>query len=307
MSEKKESKKLESERADALSEIHDERSAFEAMLQRARMAGENIQESLVLDVLGNFDRIAETARTAQSIDEVRSASDDADYQGQLRAYLCPVDEIEDEGISCIDVMEAWNVPPAVIEKMRRTHLPRLRDAKEHLGTARSALRTILEEHDSWDRYTSYHEKRMQFYSWVLFGAMVILTIASFFCFIYPSWMIAGFVFSGAVGACASVFSKMPLLAVSSSGELESYVARILGRVSVGVVASIIGSGLLGWGVVSIKIGTETFNDAIASCCKTSSTPCNVVNLLILFTVPMLFGFSERGLVSFERQLFGQKE
>jgi hypothetical protein len=35
-------------------------------------------------------------------------------------------------------------------------------------------------------------------------------------------------------------------------------------------------------------------------------PCNEVNLLILFTVPMFFGFSERGLVSFERQFLRQK-
>jgi hypothetical protein len=149
------------------------------------MAGDDIRETPASDVLANFDRIAESARSAQSVDEVHRASDDADYQGQLRAYQCPFDEIEDEGISCIDVMEEWNVPPAVIEKMCRTFLPKLRDAKEHPGTSRSALRAIFEEHDSWDRYTSYHEEKMQFYSWVLFGAIVVLTIASFVCFRYP--------------------------------------------------------------------------------------------------------------------------
>lgn len=95
-------------------------------------------------------------------------------------------------------------------------------------------------------------------------------------------------------------AKMPLLEVGLSGELEAYGRRIFGRIGVGVIASLIGSGFLGWGLLSISIQNQTFADALNACvCPTPS--CTALKTtLILLAVPMLFGFSERALASFER-------
>ena len=99
---------------------------------------------------------------------------------------------------------------------------------------------------------------------------------------------------------------MPLLRVVLSGELETYERLVLSRVSVGIVASLIGSGLLGWGIITIAIGNQSFQDMVNSC-STGSAPCATLKMLVLLSVPMLFGFSERALTSFEKQFLGQRE
>jgi len=110
--------------------------------------------------------------------------------------------------------------------------------------------------------------------------------------------------AGAAGSCVSVMAKMPLLDVSLSGELDSYERRILSRVGVGVIASLIGCGLLGWGLISFSIQGQTFANILDACSGTSTTSCTGLNALIVLAVPMLFGFSERALTSFERKVFG---
>jgi hypothetical protein len=107
--------------------------------------------------------------------------------------------------------------------------------------------------------------------------------------------------AGAAGSCVSVLTKMPVLEVSLSGELDAYERRILSRVGVGVIASLIGSGLLGWGLISFSIRGQTFTDVLSAC---SAAPCTGPNTLILLAVSMLFGFSERALTWFERKVFG---
>jgi len=97
MSSKRQIKNLEAERSETLSEIRDERDAFESMLQRARIAKMTPANEFLADVFARFEKIEQAAQTAQNIDEISQAGYDADTQGQLRAYLCPLDEIEDEG------------------------------------------------------------------------------------------------------------------------------------------------------------------------------------------------------------------
>jgi hypothetical protein len=304
MSDKSRRQKLEMERSETLSEIHDERSSFESMVQRARIAGKMPPDEFVREVLDRLDEIAERARTGATIDEVLSTAYDADQQGQLRAYVCPLDEIEDEGNLAIDSMEEWKVPPSVLEKLRRSLLPKLERAKDQEATARGALRAIFEENDSWARYTNHYEHKMRSFSRILFWSIVVLIPAALVSFHWRETFLFGLFFGGAAGSCASVISKMPLLAVGLSGELESYERRILSRVSVGIVASLIGCALLGWGILSIFIQNQSFSDVINAC--STGIPCTKLKLLILLSVPMLFGFSERALTSFEQQFFGQR-
>jgi hypothetical protein len=298
--------KLEAERAETLSEIHDERSSFESMVQRARFAGETLESEFLAEVSTQFDRITATAQSAQSLDEIMSAGYDADMQGQLRAYVCPPDEIEDEGRLIIDAMDEWNVPTTVLEKLRSSLLPKLKDARERLPIARSALRAIFEEHDSWSRYTTHYETRMRFFSRILAVAIIAFVAFAILCFHLPQFVIIGLFCSGAAGSCVSVISKMPLLRVALSGELESYERKILSRVSVGIIASMIGSGLLGSGFITFSIGNQTFADVVTSC-STYSASCTPLKMLVLLAVPMIFGFSERALTSFEKQFLGEAQ
>jgi hypothetical protein len=90
---------------------------------------------------------------------------------------------------------------------------------------------------------------------------------------------------------------MPAFDVALSAELESYRRRIFGRIAVGVIASPIGCALLAWGVLPISLQNQTFADCLAP-------GTSWAKMLILLGLPMLLGFSERALTSFEQRMFG---
>jgi hypothetical protein len=306
--------KLEAARKDALSSIRGERLNFETMVQRAQRAGDTPDDAFVQHVLQHLTSIQQRAIDQgqdvkprdiqpQDIEELERLEGDAEQQGQLRAYICPDVEIEDEGNSELDLMREWKVPQPIIDTLRSTAGQKLKAAKTDLKSARAALRHIFEESDSWSRYTSEYEEEMRRYTWWLFCATIVLLLLAILAFHFlhdPLTGLAGLIFAGAAGSCVSVITKMPLLEVGLSGELEAYGRRIFSRIGVGVIASVIGSGLLGWGLVSIAIQGTTFADALNACiCPTPS--CSALRTtLILLAVPMLFGFSERALASFER-------
>jgi hypothetical protein len=121
---------------------------------------------------------------------------------------------------------------------------------------------------------------------------------------FPVAAPGGLLLAGVAGSCVSVLTKMPLLEVSLSGELESYERRILSRIGAGVLGSLIGCGLLGWGLISFSIHGQTFADVLNACSTSLPTSCTALQTLILLAVPMLFGFSERALTSFEQKVFG---
>src|SRR5262249_19838788 len=101
--------------------------------------------------------------------------------------------------------------------------------------------------------------------------------------------------------------KLPLLDVSLSGELDAYGRRILSRIATGVVAALIGCAGLGWGLLPISIQNQSFADVLNACGKFPSTDCTGAKVLILLAVPMVFGFSERVLTSFEQRLLGSQK
>jgi len=219
--------------------------------------------------------------------------------------LCPRAEIQDEGTLAIDVMEEWNVPKSVITKLRSSLGQKLEQADTDLAAARGALRVILEETDSWGEYTEEYEERMRSFSrwWLFCPAIAPLLLDILVTLRFPQTFPLGLsiLLAGAAGSCVSVMTKLPVLDVGLSGELDSYERRILGRVAVGVIASLIGCGLLGWGIVPLSIQGQTFTDVLSAC---STTPCTGPPSLLILAVPMLFGFSERALTSFERKVFG---
>jgi hypothetical protein len=235
-------------------------------------------------VLKRMDDVINEARTTTTSDQLTDLGFEADRQGQLRAYICPQTEIELEGIQVLDTMEEWNIPRSVLDRLRNSFIPQLKQAGTNIQGAQSALRAIYEEQDAWDRYTNHYEDTMSGYSYILFFATLALLAAAIVSFHFPQTFLVGLVCAGAAGSCTSVISKMPLLSVSLSGELEAYQRRILSRISVGIVASLIGCGFLGWGVLPITIQKQSFSDVIIAC-STSSGPCTPLTQLILICIP----------------------
>lgn len=201
----------------------------------------------------------------------------------------------------IDVIEGWGIPKTAIKRLRDLLIKKLDKADP--ATARSALRSLFEERDSWADYSDDYEDTMEGYTRWLFGATIALSVSAILAFHFIVWfsplLHLGLLCAGAAGSCVSVMAKMPALDVSLSGELDAYGRRILSRLGVGVVASLIGTASLAW--LPISVQNQTFADAL-SACATTGAPGN--KILIVLGVTMLLGFSERTLTSFEQRVFG---
>jgi hypothetical protein len=302
-------KKLETRRQEILSGIRWNKSAFETMMQRAKAAGDTSDDALVSSVLQRLEEIELRAKEdGIDIDELSELENDADQQGQLRAYICPHVEIADEGSLSIGLIEEWNVPKTVIAELRSSLGEKIRTGEPNV--ARSALRAIFEERDSWEHYTDEYDETMRDYTRKLFltSAVTLLLAVSAFHF-SPSFsplFFGGLLCAGATGSCVSVMAKMPLLDLRLSPELDAYERRILSRIGVGVIASLIGCALLGWGLFPISFqGGQTFAEILDVCTASPATFCDDIKTLIILCIPMLFGFSERALTSFEQNVFGK--
>jgi len=306
MFEQRKRKKLEKHKSDTLSAIRGERLAFEEMLQRPRGTGDAApDEEFLKSVRERLAEIEGKTQKETNIDELDSLSDDAEQQGQLRAYICPREEIEIEGSLAIDVMEEWNIPRTVLANLHKLLNQSLQRSDKNPEVARCALRAIFQEKDSWDEYTSSYEDDMRDYTRWLFVVTILLLLLALVALHFSPTFLGGLLLAGAAGSCVSVMAKMPFLVVSLSGERESYVRRILSRIGAGVAASLIGCALLGWGLISFAIQGQSFPSVINDCSAFPLASCTALKTLILLGVPMLFGFSERALTSFESKAFGK--
>ena len=300
-------RKLEKYRAESLSSIAGDRLQVELMAQRPRTPDDPLDSILLGKVLAAIAAIEQRARTAERTDDLDDLEDDSELQAVFAAYFCPEGETKHEGLLVIDQIEGWGVPKSAIKRLRDLFADKL--ASKDRSEARSALYHLFAERDSWSDYTEEYEERMRSYTRLLFWTTISLLLAAVFALYFaPHFsplLIVGLFFAGAAGSGVSVMAKMPALDVSLSGELDAYGRRVLSRIAVGVIASLIGCGLLTWGVLPISIQNQTFKDAVEACSAPHAPSSAGIPLLIALSVAMLLGFSERALASFEQRVFGE--
>jgi hypothetical protein len=94
------------------------------------------------------------------------------------------------------------------------------------------------------------------------------------------------------------------LEASLKGEIDAYLRRVYSRIGLGLVGSVVGCGLLGWGFIPIKIDNVGFSDALKVCASSSSCEAIAKGLTVI-AVGMLLGFSERALSTFEPRFIGE--
>ena len=295
---------LEHERREALGEIRAVRSSLANMAQRPRGTDDPLDNTLLENTDQRLLYIQKQIEEAESNNDLEDAKNEARKQGQLRAYLCPIGEIVVEGTLAMDAMEDWNIPRTAIDKLRNLLGPKLEKADVDPNIARGALRALFGEKDTWADYTDEYEGKMKSFAHWLLVATITLPLLAVLFFHWPKTLLVGLLCAGAAGSCASVMAKMPILEVTPSGELEVYYRRILTRIGVGVIASLIGCAFLAWGIVPISIQNQSFSNVVDKCTVSSDASCVGLNSLILLGIPMLFGFSERALTSFEEKVFG---
>ena len=298
-------KKLEKERQRVLDNISYERWQFEMMAQRAQAAGEKPNSEILNAAIARFSEFEQQATNAKNIDEFDDLIEKAEEQGTLRAYICPLKEVLNEGSLAIDVMTEWSIPKTIIDGLRNT----LGKELNNPDSARSALRAIFAENNSWANYTDDYEDSMSKYTlWLAFATSILLVAVSVLFHFRLKWFpflfLVVLLFAGAAGSCVSVMRKMPLFDISLSAELDAYGRRIWSRVATGTVASLVGCALLGWGVLPVSLQGQTFPDVMTACTAQDASSCTITKTLIFLAVAILFGFSERTLPSLEKKVLG---
>jgi hypothetical protein len=297
---------LEKHRIETLSSIIGERIYVETMAQRPRSATDAIDNALLEVVLKRLAEIEAAARIVAEIHDLDDLEADAEEQGEFGAYFCPVMDIRTEGQIVVDEIEGWGIPTGPVKTLRELLDTKLKAAESAPATARSALRSLFRERNAWADYADDYEDTMRSLSWKLFVTTIILPFAAALSFQFAvrvsPLLIVGLLCAGAAGSCVSVVSKMPALDVSLKGEPDAYQRRVLSRIGVGVIASLVGSGLLAWLPVSAQ--NQTFADALTACASGRATG---TILLTVVAFPMILGFSERALASFEQRVFGSSK
>lgn len=140
---------LEAARGETLLDIRTERSLFDEMVRRAR-CNESPLLPCVDDIPQRLADLEGQVARATTKDDLEFLSDEAETLGHSRAYICPLHEIADEGTLSLDIMSEWGVPHGILEKLRQSLGAKVKSAD--VPEARSALRAIYEERDSWSSY-----------------------------------------------------------------------------------------------------------------------------------------------------------
>ena len=300
--------KLEKRRLRALAFIENERLAVEEMAQRPRQGDDPLsqdQKELFEKVIRRIEEVEERAKSESHYDRFGDLMDEAEAQGQYRAYFCPAEDVMREGELVISIITTeWGLPKSVTDDLRKN----AGDLKKTPAEARAALHFLFSERDSWADYTTDYEDTMQTFTLVLFVLTVVLPLLSAVCFRYAfhphcrPLLVLGVLGAGIAGSSVSIMGRMPEFEVRLSNELDAYRRRILSRMGVGIAASLIGSAFLGWGLLPLSIQGQTFTDAVRAC---TTSICSGIDMLLLLGIPMLLGFSERALTTIEQRLFGR--
>jgi hypothetical protein len=300
--------KLEETRIEAVSSITGNRLRVQLMAQRPRDEKDKLNAGLLADVLKRFDEIETELRAATLADELTDLISDGDSQEAASAYLCPANEIYDEGHRAIDNLTVWGIPKASVERLRQLVDARLKDAAKKPEDGRSALHSVFIEVDEWAEYMDDYEAKMKTYTHRLFGAVVLLLLAAGVSMHYapyvPPLLWLGLFLLGSAGSSVSVLAKMPTLQVSDAGERDIYGRRIWSRIAVGATGSLIGCALLAWGLLPIAVQKQTFTDALDACTAYPVPTGTAIKTLIVIGMAMLLGWSERTLTSVEQSVFG---
>ncbi|MFP5207160.1 MAG: hypothetical protein ACLGSH_17540 [Acidobacteriota bacterium] len=305
--------RLEKFRAEAIQIIADYQSKVEEMAQRPRDAGDPLDEKLLESIRDRMREILVSARNAEDKKTLRDLEENASVQETYRAYLCPRREINIEGKLAANLIEWWGIPRTETGALRSLLEKTLEAGEERPEDARSALQKLYKEQDEWAEYRDEYEDSMKSFATGLFVDASAMPILAAICIYYaPAWpplIVCGFLMAGVAGSCISILNRPPALEGSPSEKIDSYERRIWSRIGVGIAASLIGCGFLGWGLVSIAGPSNTFSELVGlSINSPQSVPAKLIALRIYvpLAVCMLLGFSERAMPSFDRILSHSK-
>jgi hypothetical protein len=192
-------------------------------------------------------------------DELHTIDRAAREAGRKRAQWLSPTCVACEGVSCVRQMELWGVPRNYV----KGQLYPLLALTQGTPPSASALEQIFDEYDYWEHYTEWYVQR-------LLPPITLVLVALFleglgWALYYGMWkreLVPGFLLAGASGAALSILLKQSAMVVY--GQLIKSWLGMAARFAMGLVATMLGFGLLGWGLVGIGFGGGASGDTPVS-------------------------------------------
>lgn len=229
-----------------------------------------------------------------------------------RAYLLPAVEIPAEARVLLGELRGWSVPSSVLLPLENVTRDEIAAACQEGGEARAraALNKLYEEYDYWDWYSDWYVARISTAAAFVSLTAILALCGAIYLFLrgQPIW---AFLLAGLSGCGVSIVTRLPPLSVY--GEASSLFTRIIGRTAAGIVGTAAGLGILASGALKVELGDVAIAELLRGCADKVCQPpggagcCPPSALLVLCTLGVLFGFSERALSSFEQTVFGKGE
>lgn len=267
-----------------MSQLERRRGEVSASLAEARltlklaMAGAGTDDEFhaglsktVHELLGQLE--SEVSQEPSSVQQLDGLATQIHRCEAKRAYWLDAAHIQTEADSCIRELRAWGVPQlylnehlqplhagvrAALAEAAATEKPAIRWAA--LRRAQATLEAIFLEYNYWDSYTDEYVQRVLWWRLALLGvpgvACLVLSLLAAFAW-GRSILAVGL--AGLAGTCASIVLRQEPMALYGDS-IKSWIWAA-GRVMTGLVATVIGIGLLASGLISVGFSQDTNGDA----------------------------------------------
>ncbi len=297
---------FESQKKELYNKAFESRAYFNDIVETSQFAygGKlpQVVEHHVKYVLKEFEDLFSAIEKADQEDDL-AALEDRPYELENQtAYVLPVSHLAENAQVFFDELVSWEVPPKSIRQVKE-FIEKLRDPKIPDADKRNLYGWILAEYDFRSDYVEWANSKFLILK-IISSVAAIGSLVAALIFLTMNLLLPGFLFAGVSGASLSVLLKFPN--IMDYGEYNKTMLDIFSRFTTGLIASVIGFGFLGSGVINLSFTFEGQAKSIATIIKDFGTGnASILSLLMILSLGIIFGFSERLFSSFESTILGR--
>jgi len=254
-------------------------------------------------VLKEFDALVNAIEKASQEDDLVALENRPLELENQTAYILPVSYLAENAQVFFDELVSWKVPPKSIRQVKE-FIERLRNPKVPEADKRNLYWWILGEYDYRSDYVEWANSKFLILKIIssfaaigsLVAALILLTM---------NLLLPGFLCAGVSGASLSVLLKFP--SIMDYGEYKKTMLDIFSRFTTGLITSVMGLGFLASGIINLSFSFEKESKTMAEVIKGfgTSDKSSILWSLVLLSLGIIFGFSERLFSSFESTILGR--
>lgn len=297
---------FESEKKELYNQALESRSYFNDIVETSLFAygGKFPQEveRHVQYVLKEFDALFSAIEKASQEDDLAALEDRPDKLENQTAYVLPVSHLAENAQVIFDELVSWEVPPKSIRQVKE-FVEKLKDPKVPDADKRNLYWWILSEYDYRSDYVEWVNSKFLILK-IISSVAAIGSLAASLILLNSRLLLPGFLLAGVSGASLSVLLKFPN--IMDYGEYMKTMLDIFSRFTTGLIASVIGLGFLASGIINLSFTFDGELESMATVIRDfdiAEKP--ILWSLVLLSLGIIFGFSERLFSSFESTILGR--